>query len=91
MKRASKIFITLLIFGCSVSQAGVSIKPLDAERVIQAYDRNQTEFVSRCFVQNLCSEVEISRYKLIKDQLTDILMEIEPSHAINEDKLWTLF
>lgn len=82
------ICVLILVSGCD---AGINIKPLNAQRVMQAYDRNQTVFISRCFTQNLCSEVEISQYKLIKDLLTDILTEINPSYVINEDKLWTLF
>ena len=82
--------LTIILVTCNVN-AGINVKPLDVERIQQYYDKNQTEFTSRCFYQNLCSDVEISNYKLVRDQLTTTLKQINPEYTVYKDSVWTIF
>ena len=85
------ICLTMLI-GCQDdANAGVQIKPLTAHEIIRAYDDNQTMFISRCFTQNTCSEAEVSKYFLTRDQLINILNDINPDYTVDIDNVWNLF
>ena len=85
------ICLTMLI-GCQDdASAGVQIKPLTAHEIVQAYNENETIFISRCFYQNACSEAEISKYKLTRDQLIDTIRTIGPNVIVEKDPIWDLF
>ena len=73
------------------ANAGVQIKPLTAHEIVQAYDENEIMFISRCFTQNICSEAEISKYKLTRDQLIDTIRTIGPEIMVEKDAIWNLF